>query len=265
MDWSQPVKPAEDKLELDWGDDEPDEDDDSGGLEFKPTPSATEALEPNPDAANRVTNLRALLVREKDDDTPRLNVLLCEAFVATYMALAVYALATCDCYILYRLAGQNFQESTWAVLFGEHPPDRKGNPRTDAERSGEYVGRCGEFHYKTAHAPQHEAPGPIRRPDGHHAHERRQAHVPRTVRLPGNVDDILLLEQELPVCSPLIHGVMRTVQHWQDMVKEDLESRGPPPPRYIPGCYVEPTPLGQLPGPAIHKYRTILERGNTPF
>lgn len=65
-----------------------------------------------------VTNLRALLAREKDEDTPRLNVLLCEAFVAAYMSLVTYALATCDCHILYRLAGQRFSEKTWATLFG---------------------------------------------------------------------------------------------------------------------------------------------------
>lgn len=65
-----------------------------------------------------VTNLRALLAREKDEDTPRLNVLLCEAFVATYMALLVYALSTCDCHILFRIAGQKFNESTWATLYG---------------------------------------------------------------------------------------------------------------------------------------------------
>lgn len=65
-----------------------------------------------------VTNLRALLAREKDEDTPRLNILLCEAFVAAYMSLVTYALATCDCHILYRLAGQKFAEKTWATLFG---------------------------------------------------------------------------------------------------------------------------------------------------
>lgn len=65
-----------------------------------------------------VTNLRALLAREKDEDTPRLNVLLCESFVATYMALFVYALTTCDCHILYRLAGQNFTDYTWSTLYG---------------------------------------------------------------------------------------------------------------------------------------------------
>lgn len=65
-----------------------------------------------------VTNLRALLAREKDEDTPRLSTLLCEAFVATYMSLIVYALATCDSLILYRLAGQKFTNQTWAMLFG---------------------------------------------------------------------------------------------------------------------------------------------------
>lgn len=65
-----------------------------------------------------VSNLRSLLAGEKDEDAPKLNILLCEAFVATYMALSVYALATCDCHILYRLVGQNFTNQTWATLFG---------------------------------------------------------------------------------------------------------------------------------------------------
>ncbi|XP_015601429.1 dmX-like protein 2 isoform X2 [Cephus cinctus] len=65
-----------------------------------------------------VTNLRALLAREKDEDTPNLNILLCEAFVATYMSLFVYALASCDSHILYRLVGQKFDNSTWSCLFG---------------------------------------------------------------------------------------------------------------------------------------------------
>lgn len=65
-----------------------------------------------------VTNLRALLARERDEDTPRLNVLLCEAFIATYMSLLVSSMVTCDCHILYRLAGQKFTNFTWASLYG---------------------------------------------------------------------------------------------------------------------------------------------------
>ncbi|XP_011258519.2 dmX-like protein 2 isoform X5 [Camponotus floridanus] len=65
-----------------------------------------------------VTNLRALLAREKDEDTPKLNILLCEAFVATYMSLFIYALSSCDSHILYRLVGQHFDNNTWSSLFG---------------------------------------------------------------------------------------------------------------------------------------------------
>ncbi|XP_070155554.1 dmX-like protein 2 isoform X2 [Polyergus mexicanus] len=65
-----------------------------------------------------VTNLRALLAREKDEDTPKLNILLCEAFVATYMSLFMYALSSCDSHILYRLVGQHFDNNTWSCLFG---------------------------------------------------------------------------------------------------------------------------------------------------
>lgn len=65
-----------------------------------------------------VTNLRALLAREKDEDTPRLNVLLCEAFMATFMSLLVYGLSTCDCHILFRLAGQKFTNQSWGNLYG---------------------------------------------------------------------------------------------------------------------------------------------------
>ncbi|BES94787.1 Dmx-like 1 [Nesidiocoris tenuis] len=309
-----------------------------------------------------VTNLRALLVREKDDDTPRLNVLLCEAFVATYMALAVYALATCDCYILYRLAGQNFQESTWAVLFGGgvkkllrvaqtgsiHPIEKetrepmpsdpasmwgaavnsitKQRMRLNMKLLGQFVAQTGTTHMKEdkptyreqfvspemsmisyflskpilpeeAQEVDYDSSGSVHSDDDEEIeedvfegdttkdkdsdlkdnteHSNPQSFSWAVMRyailriIQNQLQDFLNVAgielPELPVCSPLIHGVMRTVQHWQDMVKEDLESRGPPPPRYIPGCYVEPTPLGQLPGPAIHKYRTILERGNTPF
>ncbi|KAM8719971.1 hypothetical protein ACLKA7_006087 [Drosophila subpalustris] len=65
-----------------------------------------------------VTNLRALLAREKDEDVPKLNVLLLESFVSTYMALFIYSLSTCDSRLLYRLSGHNFTNDTWSTLFG---------------------------------------------------------------------------------------------------------------------------------------------------
>ncbi|XP_061395403.1 dmX-like protein 2 [Musca vetustissima] len=65
-----------------------------------------------------VANLRALLAREKDEDIPKLNVLLLESFIATYVSLATYALVTCDSRILYRLIVHNFNVETWSTIFG---------------------------------------------------------------------------------------------------------------------------------------------------
>lgn len=60
-----------------------------------------------------VTSLRALLAREKDEDTPRLTVVLCEAFSATYLALVLYGLSTCDCVILFHVTAHAFNQDVW--------------------------------------------------------------------------------------------------------------------------------------------------------
>ena len=59
-----------------------------------------------------------VLRREKDDETPNLNVLLCEIFVAVYMSLLSYALSSCDAQILYRLVSQRIGSGYWSHLFG---------------------------------------------------------------------------------------------------------------------------------------------------
>jgi hypothetical protein len=65
-----------------------------------------------------VTALRALLDRDKDDDTPDLTVLLCEAYVAIYFSLLLSGLSTCDSSVLYRLVSQVPTKAAWAALFG---------------------------------------------------------------------------------------------------------------------------------------------------
>jgi hypothetical protein len=65
-----------------------------------------------------VTSLRALLDREKDEEAPNLIVLLCETFVAIYMSLLSYALATCDAQILYRLISQKINHQYFSHIFG---------------------------------------------------------------------------------------------------------------------------------------------------
>lgn len=65
---------------------------------------------------------------------------------------------------------------------------------------------------------------------------------------------------ELPVASPLVHGTLRTLTKWQDILRDDIDSKIIPT-DYIPGIYVD----SEAKGPAIHKYRTLLEKSNTPF
>lgn len=65
-----------------------------------------------------VTSLLALIARERDEDTPKLNVLLCEAFVAVYLSLLIYGISASDAYVLYRLVAQPLTEKDWATMFG---------------------------------------------------------------------------------------------------------------------------------------------------
>jgi DmX-like protein len=66
---------------------------------------------------------------------------------------------------------------------------------------------------------------------------------------------------ELPVCSPLIHGALRSLAIWEELIRDELEQRGPASADYIPGCCVE----NDSKGPSMQKYRSLLEKENTPF
>ena len=65
-----------------------------------------------------VTSLRVLLAREKDEDSPRLHILLTECLFAVYVSLLINALATYDCFLLYRLMAHKFDTQMWSSLFG---------------------------------------------------------------------------------------------------------------------------------------------------
>ena len=58
------------------------------------------------------------LAREKDEDSPKLNILLAESLVAVYMCLMIHALAMYEANIIYRLIAHPFHEKMWPALFG---------------------------------------------------------------------------------------------------------------------------------------------------
>lgn len=310
-----------------------------------------------------VTNLRALLAREKDEDTPRLNVLLLESFIATFMALLVYALATCDCHILYRLVGQEFTSATWALLFGggtkkllrkatcENHVHQSIQSANTSQENGEpaeggmwsamtsmtkqrvrlnmkllgtfgnpsnanqmkedkptyreqfvppemsmvsyflikpsYGGPCEEDYdsdnseYSELESEEEEdvfadtttepkTSAFTRRKDNtEHSNPNSYSWTilrAATVKLIQNkLQEYISIAgielQELPVASPLAHGILRVLSQWQEGLMEELYMKGPAPSNYIPGCFTE----SDAKGPAIHKYRSLLERHNTPF
>ncbi|XP_068622766.1 dmX-like protein 2 [Battus philenor] len=66
-----------------------------------------------------VSALRGLALRAaEEEDSPRLAVLLAEAYCAVYLALLGWALAARDAHLLYRLAAHTAEARTHARLFG---------------------------------------------------------------------------------------------------------------------------------------------------
>ena len=65
---------------------------------------------------------------------------------------------------------------------------------------------------------------------------------------------------ELPVCSPLLHAVLRVIEQWEEVLLGKLELFAAPPENYIPGVEVDLTP-----GIPTSKYRALMKQNNSPF
>ncbi|XP_034717775.1 dmX-like protein 2 isoform X3 [Etheostoma cragini] len=67
---------------------------------------------------------------------------------------------------------------------------------------------------------------------------------------------------DLPVVSPLSNAVLKTIENWEQLLLERMNSFDGPPPNYI-NTY--PTDLSAGGGPAILRHKAMLEPDNTPF
>uniref|UniRef100_A0A5F8HIB8 Dmx like 2 n=1 Tax=Monodelphis domestica TaxID=13616 RepID=A0A5F8HIB8_MONDO len=65
-----------------------------------------------------VSSLINLLSSARDEDQPKLNILLSEAVVAVYLSLLIHALATNSFNELFRLAAHPLNHRMWAAVFG---------------------------------------------------------------------------------------------------------------------------------------------------
>ncbi|XP_074521730.1 dmX-like protein 2 isoform X8 [Halichoeres trimaculatus] len=84
------------------------------------TESIEEHITPNSAPAQwpGVSSLISLLTSAREEDQPRLSVLLCEAVVAVYLALLIHGLGTHSCNELFRLAAHPLNNRMWAAVFG---------------------------------------------------------------------------------------------------------------------------------------------------
>jgi WD40 repeat protein len=67
---------------------------------------------------------------------------------------------------------------------------------------------------------------------------------------------------ELPVCSPLVHSIHKTLEQWETDLKNHLEKFDSAPPNYIPGVFIESSFSGSV---SIFKYHIVMDPANTPF
>ncbi|XP_066499855.1 dmX-like protein 1 isoform X2 [Hoplias malabaricus] len=67
---------------------------------------------------------------------------------------------------------------------------------------------------------------------------------------------------DLPVCSPMCHSVLKTLQRWEQVLLKRLEIFGGPPSNYISTQPMEETIAS---GPALLRHKALFEPSNTPF
>ena len=65
-----------------------------------------------------MSSLKVLLAREKDSDSPKVNILLTESLISVYISLLISALSLYDPQMLFRLVANRLDTQTWAALFG---------------------------------------------------------------------------------------------------------------------------------------------------
>uniref|UniRef100_A0A8C5HK93 RAVE complex protein Rav1 C-terminal domain-containing protein n=1 Tax=Gouania willdenowi TaxID=441366 RepID=A0A8C5HK93_GOUWI len=84
------------------------------------TESIEEHITPNSAPAQwpGVSSLISLLISAREEDQPKLSVLLCEAVVAVYLSLLIHGLGTQSSNELFRLAAHPLNNRMWAAVFG---------------------------------------------------------------------------------------------------------------------------------------------------
>uniref|UniRef100_A0A3Q4IG57 Dmx-like 2 n=1 Tax=Neolamprologus brichardi TaxID=32507 RepID=A0A3Q4IG57_NEOBR len=278
-----------------------------------------------------VSSLISLLTSARDEDQPKLSVLLCEAVVAVYLSLLIHGLGTHSSNELFRLAAHPLNNRVWAAVFGGgakvviKPKRPEAPPAEDVDRyRRRFNMRMLVPGRPVKETPATPPPVPVERPtyrekfippelsmwdyfvakpflplsdssalydsdesgaeddeDDDDAflsdtqmteHSDPNSYSWFLIRLVmvklayHNVKNFIPLTgldfTELPVTSPLSNAVLKTLETWEQLLLERMNTFDGPPPNYI-NTY--PTDLSSGGGPAILRHKAMLEPDNTPF
>ncbi|XP_034019606.1 dmX-like protein 2 [Thalassophryne amazonica] len=259
------------------------------------TESIEEHITPNSAPAQwpGVSSLISLLASAREEDQPRLSVLLCEAVTAVYLALLIHGLGVHSGNELFRLAAHPLNNRMWAAVFGGGAkvvikPKRPEAPQVAAPQPpAEDVDRHRRrFNMRmlvpgrpVKETPATPPPVPTERP------AYREKFIPPELSmwdyfvakpfLPLSDSNALYDSDEsghatvygvcvtdLPVTSSLSNAVLKTLENWEQILLERMNKFDGPPPNYI-NTY--PSDLSAGGGPAILRHKAMLEPDNTPF
>uniref|UniRef100_A0AAX7VH62 RAVE complex protein Rav1 C-terminal domain-containing protein n=1 Tax=Astatotilapia calliptera TaxID=8154 RepID=A0AAX7VH62_ASTCA len=278
-----------------------------------------------------VSSLISLLTSARDEDQPKLSVLLCEAVVAVYLSLLIHGLGTHSSNELFRLAAHPLNNRVWAAVFGGgakvviKPKRPEAPPAEDVDRyRRRFNMRMLVPGRPVKETPATPPPVPVERPtyrekfippelsmwdyfvakpflplsdsnalydsdesgaeddeDDDDAflsdtqmteHSDPNSYSWFLIRLVmvklayHNVKNFIPLTgldfTELPVTSPLSNAALKTLETWEQLLLERMNTFDGPPPNYI-NTY--PTDLSTGGGPAILRHKAMLEPDNTPF
>nr|XP_022328939.1 dmX-like protein 2 isoform X8 [Crassostrea virginica] len=304
----------------------------AGVQRYRRKSSSGDEINTTPATWPGVQGLRAMLAREKDDNTPKLQILLCETLVGVYVSLLVTALATYDCSMLYKLIAHRFVQQMWGALFGggsktvlrvsDSQMPLKGTDEVDKQRlrlvkkvmGGNKMGKTpssakekpvketfippelsmvtffmtkpfanpaeGIFMYDSEDSLSSEDESDDESDDGSKfsssAMSAVQQHTDPTsyswslirysvVKLVlHNLNTFLphvgIDLPELPVCSPLMHAVLKTLEQWRDILQGKLELFSGPPEDFIANLHID-----VIPGKPHSKFKALLSPSNSPF
>ncbi|KAK7475121.1 hypothetical protein BaRGS_00033613 [Batillaria attramentaria] len=228
--------------------------------------ASQEVINTSPAKWPGVTSLHVLLLREKDEDSPKLQVLLCEALLAVYVSLLVTGMATFDPQILYRLLANKLDQQTWGALFGggvktvlkteKNIPRLGGDPisKQRLKFNMKVMGPMKETYKENSSIISYDSDDSMDsdQVDGDDPltdDEEEESFRPRS-----------LLLAELPIVSPMLHAVMRLLECWEGMLQARLDLFSGPPDNYIPGLA-----LDTITGMPSSKLQALLNPENTPF